>query len=222
MDHSTDPSTSYVRVLGGLSLHHGGGRTALPAGGHRLLALLALYPAGVDRRSAAGALWPAVDDGRADGNLRTALWCLQQVGCPLVRAEPATLGLRDDVETDLARFDAWAGRVLAGTATPEDLSVDPGVMADLELLPGWFADWVRPARERLHRRRRQARAAWGPLHGAGHLPVATGDRCGAGAADQAAVSVRVPLAPLGPAARRAAAARMARALVWRRVSARYT
>ena len=37
---------------------------------------------------------------------------------------------------------------------------------------------------------------------------------------QAAVSVRAPLAPLGPAARRAAAAFMARALVWRSVSAR--
>ena len=79
--------------------------------------------------------------------------------------------------------------MLEGAATPGDLAVDLGVIAELQLLPGWSEDRVLPVRERLR---------------------------------QAAVSVRAPLAPLGPAARRAAAARIARALVWRRVSARYT
>ncbi|WP_324273824.1 bacterial transcriptional activator domain-containing protein [Blastococcus brunescens] len=98
-------------------------------------------------------LWPTVEDGRAAGNLRSALWRLQQVGCPLVRADHATLGLREHVETDLAHFEAWAGRVLSGHATPADLAVDPGPIADQELLPGWYDDWVLTVRERVHLRR---------------------------------------------------------------------
>jgi len=153
MYDDTDPSIPLVRLIGGLSLHYGGRRMALPPGSHRLLAYLALHPAGVDRRSAAGVLWPTVDDGRAGGNLRSALWRLQQVGSPLVRAEQSTLGLREGVEVDLARFEAWAGRVLSGTAGPDDLAVDPGPIAELELLPGWYDDWVLAVRERLHLRR---------------------------------------------------------------------
>jgi DNA-binding SARP family transcriptional activator len=153
MHHDIDPRIPCVRLLGGLSLHYGGRRMALPPGSHRLLAYLALHPAGVDRRSAAGVLWPTVEDGRAAGNLRSALWRLQQVGCPLLRPDQSTICLREQVETDLAHLEAWAGRLLSGTATPEDLAVDPGPIAELELLPGWYDDWVLPVRERLHLRR---------------------------------------------------------------------
>ena len=153
MHQDTDPSIPLVQVIGGLSLHYGGRRMSLPPGSHRLLAYLALHPAGVDRRSTAGVLWPTVEDGRAAGNLRSALWRLQQVGCPLVRAEQTTLVLRDDDQVDLARLEGWATRVLSGVATPEDLAVDPGPIAELELLPGWYDDWVLGVRERLHLRR---------------------------------------------------------------------
>jgi DNA-binding SARP family transcriptional activator len=156
MYDDTDPSIPLVRVIGGLSLHYGGRRMSLPPGSHRLLAYLALHPAGVDRRSAARVLWPTVDDGRACGNLRSALWRLQQVGCPLVRAEQSTLGLREGVEVDLARFEAWAGRVLCGTAGPDDLAADRRPIAELELLPGWYDDWILAVRERLHLRRVRA------------------------------------------------------------------
>ena len=112
-------STPIVRVLGGLSLISGTRRLPVPPGSRRLLAYLALHPAGVDRRCAAGVLWPTVDDGRAAGNLRSALWRLQSVDCRLVRAEQSELALCDDVEVDLARLEGWAARVLAGV--PEDL-----------------------------------------------------------------------------------------------------
>jgi DNA-binding SARP family transcriptional activator len=152
MHTDIDPSTPLVRLIGGLSLHYGGRRMPLPPGSHRLLAYLALHPAGVDRRQAAGALWPTVDESRAAGNLRSALWRLQQVGCPLVRAEQWSLGLRDGVEVDVARLEAWGSRVLAGVPTPADLAVDPGPIAELELLPGWYEDWVLAVRERLQLR----------------------------------------------------------------------
>ena len=145
-------STPIVRVLGGLSLISGTRRLPVPPGSRRLLAYLALHPAGVDRRCAAGVLWPTVDDGRAAGNLRSALWRLQSVDCRLVRAEQSELALCDDVEVDLARLEGWAARVLAGTPVDADLCVDPGPIAELELLPGWYDDWVLGVRERVQLR----------------------------------------------------------------------
>jgi DNA-binding SARP family transcriptional activator len=156
MQHATAPATApaapLVRLLGGLSLTWQGRRVAVPPGSRRLLAHLALHPDGVDRRCAAGVLWPAVDDGRAAGNLRSALWRLQQVGCPLVRAEPSALLLREDVEVDLGLVEAWATRVLTGEPSAADLAVDPGPIAELELLPGWYDEWVLAVRERLQLR----------------------------------------------------------------------
>ena len=107
------PSSAVVSLLGGLSVTCGGARLAVPPGSRRLLAYLALHPAGVDRRSTAGILWPAVGDGRAAGNLRSALWRLQRGSCPLVVAEPSVLRLTDGVEVDLRLLEAWASRVLA-------------------------------------------------------------------------------------------------------------
>src|SRR3954468_5636160 len=102
-----EPSTPVVRVLDGLSLVSGGRRLPVPPGSRRLLAYLALHPAGVDRRCAAGVLWPTVDDGRAAGNLRSALWRLQTVDCRLVQAQQSGLAVWDDVEVDRTRLEAW-------------------------------------------------------------------------------------------------------------------
>lgn len=146
------PSAPVVRLLGGLSVTCGDARLTVPPGSRRLLAFLALHPAGVDRRSAAGILWPDVGDGRAAGNLRSALWRLQRGSCPLVQAEQSVLRLTADVEVDLRRLEEWASRVLAGVPEPADLAVDPGPIADLELLPGWYDDWVLAVRQRLQLR----------------------------------------------------------------------
>jgi DNA-binding SARP family transcriptional activator len=152
MHIETPPSVPLVSVVGGLSLSCDGRRRPVPPGSRRLLAYLALHPTGVDRRVAAGVLWPEVEDGRAAGNLRSALWRLQQVGCPLVTAEQSWLGLRADVEVDLTRLEEWASRVLALSPAAGDLSVDPGPIAELELLPGWYDDWVLAVRDRLQLR----------------------------------------------------------------------
>src|SRR3954469_25949475 len=152
MHIETAPSMPLVHVLGGLSLTCEGRRLAVPPVSRRLLAYLALHPGGVDRRMAASVLWPEVEDGRAAGNLRSALWRLQQGGCPLITAEQSWLGLRDDVDVDLAQLEAWATRVLGHAAAPGDLGVDPGPIAALELLPGWYDDGVLAVRGRLQMR----------------------------------------------------------------------
>src|SRR3954464_12821917 len=126
MHIETAPSMPFVHGLGGLSLRCPGRRLAVPPGSRRLLAYLALHPGGVDRRVAAGVLWPDVEDGRAAGNLRSALWRLQQVGCPLVAAGQWWLGRRDDGEVALAHLETWATRVLANAPSAGDLGVDPG------------------------------------------------------------------------------------------------
>src|SRR6185312_4025955 len=61
MHIETAPSMPLVHVLGGLSLTCDGRRLAVPPGSRRLLAYLALHPGGVDRRVAAGVLWPDVE-----------------------------------------------------------------------------------------------------------------------------------------------------------------
>jgi DNA-binding SARP family transcriptional activator len=141
-----------VRLLGGLTLTRGTQRVCVPPGSRRLLAYLALHPRGVDRRAAAGVLWPTVSDGRAAGNLRSALWRLSPVGCALLRPDHSTLALADDVVVDLHAVERWATRVLGGGVVQADLGVDPGAIADLELLPGWYDDWVLVIRERLRLR----------------------------------------------------------------------
>jgi DNA-binding SARP family transcriptional activator len=152
-----------VRVLGALALSDGTGPVGVPPGSRRLLAYLALQRGVVDRRASAGVLWPTVPDGRAAGNLRSELWRLQQVGCPLVQAGPAGLGLDPSVVVDLRLVESWATRVITGAAAAEDLLVDPARIGALDLLPGWYDDWVLTIRDRLRLRLLHALEALGVL-----------------------------------------------------------
>jgi DNA-binding SARP family transcriptional activator len=192
------PAGPVLRVLGGLGLCYGSRPVAVPPGSRRLLAYLALHATGVDRRAAAGVLWPAVPESRAAGNLRSALWRLQGVGCPLLDSGPADLRVADlrlapGVVVDLAAVEAWATRILSGTATEPDLAVDPGRIADLDLLPGWYDDWVLAVRDRLRLRL---------LHALEALSVLL-RRAGRQAAAVEAVQVAVLAEPLRESGQRA-------------------
>ena len=157
------PTAVVVRLLGGLSVTCDAHPVDVPPGSRRLLAYLALHPGGADRRQAAGVLWPTVCDPRAAGNLRSALWRLQQVGCSVVRSEHARLSLHDGVVVDVLELEGWAGRVLGGTATRADLAVSPSPVIEAELLPGWYDDWVLAVRDRLRLRVLHALEALGGL-----------------------------------------------------------
>jgi hypothetical protein len=52
---------------------------------------------------------------------------------------------------DVRDRDDWAGHLVGGTATEDDLRAPPGD-SEFELLPGWADTWVLLARERIQQR----------------------------------------------------------------------
>jgi len=129
-----------------------GGRKEVPEGSKRLLVFVALHRGRVERRCAAGTLWPIGDDVRASGNLRSALWRLRTAGIDLLTADKWSLRLCDDVSVDVHLMSDWASRLIRGTPSSGDLAVLPWLADALELLPGWYDDWVLLERERIRQR----------------------------------------------------------------------
>ncbi len=141
-----------VFLLGDPYVEQEGCRGVVPEGCKRLLAFVALKGGRVDRRHAAGALWPDGSEGRASGNLRSALWRLRGAGIEVLEADKVNVYLRDGTVIDIADMTAWADRIASGTYSAEDLRVPLWSAGYVELLPGWYDDWVIFERERLRQR----------------------------------------------------------------------
>ena len=126
-----------VRLFGGPYVTAGSRRQEVPEGSKQLLAFVALRRRRVDRRQAAGTLWPDGDEERAAGNLRSALWRLRRAGIDVLLADKWSLALRPDVLVDVHLMDEWATRLIDGTAfggRPRRLTVlgrSPGTSARL-------------------------------------------------------------------------------------------
>lgn len=147
-----DPDGLVVCLFGGPYVMCGGRHREVPEGSKHLLAFVALRRRRVDRRHVAGTLWPGGDEDRAAGNLRSALWRLRRAGIDVLNADKCSLALRADVLVDLHLMDQWATRLIDDTASAEDLAVPPFWADMLDLLPGWYDDWVLMERERLRQR----------------------------------------------------------------------
>jgi DNA-binding SARP family transcriptional activator len=139
-------------LLGGPYVLRGGRRYSVPEGSKRLLAFVALHGGRVDRRHAAGTLWPCGTDERAAGNLRSALWRLKGVGIDMLEADKFVLSLRHDAITDVHALCDWAARVIEGNTTPADLRILSWDPEAADILPGWYDDWVICERERIRQR----------------------------------------------------------------------
>ena len=126
-----------------------GRRIAVPEGSKRLLVFVALHRGPVDRRYAAGALWPIGHDERAAGNLRSALWRLNRADIDVLAVDKRLLALRRGVVLDVQVISEWATRLINGRATAADMTVLLGGIDAVELLPGWYDDWVLLERERV-------------------------------------------------------------------------
>ena len=85
------PDATLVHLLAGTYVTVGADRREVPEGSKQLLAYIALRRRRVERRQAAGMLWPFGDDERAAGNLRSALWRLRRAGIEVVAADKTVL-----------------------------------------------------------------------------------------------------------------------------------
>lgn len=145
-------ASAVLELLNGPRLVIRGRPVAVPDGGMRPLVYLALQPGPVPRARAAGTLWPEGHDARARGNLRSALWRLRGAGIAVVTSDQGRLALRDDVLVDLDVVNAWAGQVIAGRVGPAELTVPDHAFEALNLLTGWYDDWIIMQRERVRQR----------------------------------------------------------------------
>lgn len=141
-----------IHLLGGPSVSVGAERRTVPEGSKRLMAYVALKHGRVERARAAGMLWPEADDGRAAGNLRSALWRLRGAGIDVLVADKFSLALRPAVAVDVDVLQRWADRVTQERCDPDELTVFGRLSEALDLLPGWYDDWVSIERERLRQR----------------------------------------------------------------------
>jgi DNA-binding SARP family transcriptional activator len=146
------PAPPVLHLFGGPYLSLTGRRREVPEGSKRLLVFVALHRGPIERRLAAGSLWPVNDDLRASGNLRSALWRLRTVGLDVVTADKWSLRLSNGVAVDLHELNDWAARLIRGVPRHDDLTLPPEWPAALDLLPGWYDDWVLMERERLRQR----------------------------------------------------------------------
>ncbi|MGY1636842.1 BTAD domain-containing putative transcriptional regulator [Geodermatophilus sp. SYSU D00742] len=170
-----------------------GRRYEVPEGGKRLLVFLALNRRRVERRRVAGALWPVGSEERAAGNLRSALWRLRGADIGVLLADKTSVKLREEVTVDFELVSAWATRLIDGSMPTQDLALSPYWTEALDLLPGWYEDWVLMERERLRQRVLHA------LEALSHRLLVAG-RC-AEAVDVAVTAVAVE--PLRESAQRA-------------------
>jgi DNA-binding SARP family transcriptional activator len=146
------PSAATLQVLEGPGLLIAGERTALPESSLRFLIFLALRRRPVRRSVVAAALWPHSDEARAGGNLRSAMWRLGGTRAGIVDVVTDGLVMCPDVSVDLETVSRWAERVTAGSESVADLQVPDSIDAALDLLPGWYDDWVVFERERVRAR----------------------------------------------------------------------
>jgi DNA-binding SARP family transcriptional activator len=136
--------TARLSLLDGFALTVGGRELVVPRAQRRLLALVALRR-DTNRNTAVGLLWPEGTEARALGNLRTALWRLQQLSVPTIRVAGDAISLDPRLRLDVSELVA-----MSVLARQESADLPPSLLlGPHELLPGWYDEWVLVERERL-------------------------------------------------------------------------
>jgi DNA-binding SARP family transcriptional activator len=148
-DPDAGPRVTGIRLLDGPCVIRDGHRVEVPDGCGRLLVLLALSPGRVDRRCVAGSLWPEVEDLRAAGNLRSALWRLKVAGIDALEGDKCQLGLRSEVSVDVRELQDWGRQTLDDPVPCAPAGGFERCLDAMDMLTGWADDWVIFAREQL-------------------------------------------------------------------------
>jgi DNA-binding SARP family transcriptional activator len=134
-----------VTVLGTFAIRMDGELLSpLPNGTQRILAYLALHENAVTRISMAGTMWPEVSDQSASASLRSALSRLDVPTRDAIMSASGGIGLEESVVVDLRQAQALAHRLLEHgvQASSDDLNESAVAVLSLDLLPGWYDDWV--------------------------------------------------------------------------------
>jgi DNA-binding SARP family transcriptional activator len=139
-------------LLGGPFVIKNGRQLEIPESSKRLVVFVALHGGRVNRRHAAGILWPYGEDSRAAANLRSALWRLRAAGIDVVYSDKSALFLDPQLSVDITELSQWATRIIDGSADIADLHQPRFSAEAVDLLSGWCEDWVLLARERLRQR----------------------------------------------------------------------
>lgn len=137
---------SRLTLLADFQLHVSGSVVRLPHSVERLLAFLGVSPAPVPRARTAATLWPDVEDQRANGDLRSALWRLRRI-TGVIHEENHRLSLAPQVAVDVSEMSGLTRSLIADRATPELVRLPDLVRAD-SILPGWDEEWLVVERER--------------------------------------------------------------------------
>jgi DNA-binding SARP family transcriptional activator len=133
----------HVLLLGRFGLARGVAPVVLAPASQRLLAFLALAGRAVRRDLVAGVLWPAASEERAHASLRSSLSRLGARSSGVVRAEGQNVSLARGVSVDLDQAQKIARRLFAGAgAVPPAVAAAAIGWLSMELLPGWYEDWV--------------------------------------------------------------------------------
>jgi DNA-binding SARP family transcriptional activator len=133
-----------LSLLGQFSLRAGGVERPIATGSRRLLALLALTDKRMRRPMVAGILWPEANDGRASACLRSAIARLGHANMDVLCVNATELSLNAAVCVDLRDAEADARRLTSGRGPlrQADRCGESVRRLSLELLPGWYDDWV--------------------------------------------------------------------------------
>lgn len=144
-----------VSLLGSFRLSWRTGPVALPEGGQRVVAYLALADEGATRRSLTAALWPDLRSDRALATLRSTLWRIHRIMPNLIRRDGSRLALDPSFEVDARELDRAVHVALEAPSEsgPDDLAAL--THAD-DLLADWDDEWVVVERERMHQLRLEA------------------------------------------------------------------
>lgn len=148
----TGSEITSICLIGGPYVLQSGIRSPVPEGSKKLLVFVALHGGRADRRQAAGILWPGGSDARAAGNLRSALWRLREAGIQVIEADKNCVAMRRGAITDIQALDGWADRIIHRKPISPDMHIPQLIAHAIDLLPGWYDDWVVSEREFLRQR----------------------------------------------------------------------
>jgi len=149
-----------LSLLGAFELQTGVRLVRVPRHVQRLLAFLALQGRPLHRAYVAGRLWIDLSQEHAHGCLRTTLWRMGRLQCPVIDVTSTHLALAATVAVDARELEACIERVAHNGATRMSGDIDLLTHA-AELLPDWYEDWVLDERERLRQLRLVALEAAG-------------------------------------------------------------